>query len=93
MILKLLPEHLRKSLLSSDTSRQNKIWLAVGWKEMSEYFIEWRWASEYMRSRLEFKFEPDGEFVKAKSYDEDIFPKLKWMDQRKNKVNKDISTS
>jgi len=84
-MVKLLSNNLRKTLLSSDSSRQNKIWLARGWKESSGYFVEYRWAGEYMQSRLEFQFEHGGEFVKAKSYDEDVFPKLKWLDNRKNK--------
>ncbi len=83
--MKLLSSNLRKELLSSGSSRQNKIWLAVGWKACDSYFVEWRWCGDYMKSRLEFQFEPGGEFIKAKSYDEDVWPKLKWLDNRKNK--------
>lgn len=75
MILNKLPKEFRKVLLSSDNSRQNKIYLAQGWttSKYCNYYIEWKWADRPFRSRLYFKFEEDGEYFKAKSFEEDIF--------------------
>lgn len=71
-----LPDELRHSLLSSDTSRQNKLWLVTGWIHVG-YDVDWMWVGEPMKSRMAFRFERDGKFIKAKSYDEDILTKLK----------------
>lgn len=73
--IKLLSKQI-KCLLSSEISRQNKIWLAVGWG------IEYRWKSGnqplkngLMDGRLEFLI--DNEWLVAKSWDEDVKPFLK----------------
>jgi hypothetical protein len=71
------PSDLRRSLVAGLVSRQNKLWIAAGWKGRG-WFIEWRWAGEPMRSRLLFQFEPDDKWHEAKSYDEDVKPFLKW---------------
>jgi hypothetical protein len=68
----ILPQNYQKVLLSSDNSRQNKIWLATGWQSQG-YFIEWKWQDRPYFSRMLFKFSPDSAFKKAKSFDEDIF--------------------
>lgn len=68
----------RRALLSKETSRQNKIWLAIAWKHFDGLPLEWKWRGEYMRSRLCFRFGPDEPFVDAKSYDEDVVPTLKF---------------
>lgn len=72
--MNILPKEFRKILLSSDTSRQNKIYLAQGWttSKYCNYFLEWKWQGLQFRSRLFFKFEVDGEYFKAKSFEEDI---------------------
>ena len=62
-------------LLTSHTSRCNKMHLACAWG------IEWRWQGEgpgptgVMRSRMAFLI--DGVWREAKSWDEDVRPKLK----------------
>lgn len=68
----------RRALLSSQTSRQNKLWLATAWHHFDQVFLEWKWRGDYMRSRLCFRFAPGEEFVDAKSYDEDVVPTLKF---------------
>ena len=72
--MNLLPKEFRKVLLSSDNSRQNKIYLAQGWTTSSHcnYYIKWKWQGLPFRSRLFFKFDIDGEYFKAKSFEEDI---------------------
>ncbi len=63
------------TLLGKDGSRCNKMHLAAGWGFM------WRWKGEgptangTMRSRMEFLI--DGKWITAKSWDEDVRPKLK----------------
>ncbi len=76
----------RRALLSSETSRQNKLWLATAWQQCDGIFIEWRWRGEYMNSRLCFRFGPDEAFVDAKSYDEDVVPTLKFGKEKKDKA-------
>lgn len=73
-----IPPGARRALLSKETSRQNKIWLAQTWKQIDGCFIEWKWRGEFMRSRLCFRFGPEEVFVDAKSYDEDVVPTLKF---------------
>lgn len=79
----MIPQLHRHALMSSDTSRQNKLWLATAWKRAYPWFIEWRWAGAYMRSRLCFRFAPDEAFESAKSFDEDIVPTFQFGDGRK----------
>ena len=70
----------RQSLLGTDTSRQNKLWLALCWVNDHDWYIKTKWEGEPMRSRLMFQFEPSGPFVRAKSFDEDIVPTFKFSD-------------
>jgi hypothetical protein len=70
----MIPDAHRKALLSSDTSRLNKIHLAIGWAHFHRWFIEYRWKGAFLRSRLEFRFAPEESFVQAKSFDEDVLP-------------------
>lgn len=86
-----IPEAHRRLLMSDDTSRQNKIWLAEGWRHFRGWFIEWRWAgdppahgSQVMRSRLQFRFGPDEEFVSARSFDEDVVPTFEFDKERRS---------
>lgn len=68
-------ERHRELLLGSATSRCNKMHLAAAWG------VEWRWAgsgpsaSGVMASRMLFLI--DNEWLEAKSWDEDVRPKLK----------------
>lgn len=77
-----IPPHFRRSLLSRYTSRQNKLWLAIAWRHFHGYHIEWRWDGAPNRSRMLFQFEPDGAFVRAESYEDDIAPTLVFDDKR-----------
>lgn len=70
----MIPADRRHALMSTDTSRQNKLWLATAWAHAYGWFIEWRWAGHPMRSRLLFRFAPDDAFQPAASFDEDIVP-------------------
>ena len=64
----------RKALMSQDTSRMNKLWLAQGWKH-DGMLVEWKWQGAEHKSRLLFSFD-GGPFLKAKSYDDDVRPFL-----------------
>lgn len=61
-------------LLSNQVSRCNKMHLCAGWG------VEWKWEGEpptsngTMRSRMLFLI--DGEWRRAKSWDEDVRPTL-----------------
>lgn len=71
-------------LINETISRQNKLWIAIAWAQLRGWFVEWKWAGDppslngVMHSRLCFRFEPDGPWTEAKSYDEDIRPTLKF---------------
>jgi hypothetical protein len=78
-----MPVRLRHALMSSDTSRQNKLWLATAWKHAYPWFLEWKWAGAYMRSRLCFRFAPDAEFTAAESFDEDVVPTFEFSGRKK----------
>lgn len=75
----------RRALLSKETSRQNKLWLAASYRREG-VFVEWQWRAEYMNSRLCFRFASDEAFVEAKSYDEDVVPTLKFGKEKKDKA-------
>jgi hypothetical protein len=79
----MIPSTNRNALMSSDTSRQNKLWLATAWAHAYPWFLEWKWAGRYMRSRLLFRFAPGDEFQRAESFDEDIVPTFEFGDGRK----------
>lgn len=68
--------------MSSDTSRQNKLWLVAAWAE--RWFIEWKWQGVPMRSRLAFRFSDESGFTEAQSFDEDIVPTFKFGIERKS---------
>ena len=68
------PQSHIKVLLSADTSRLNKIHLAIGWAYFRGWYIEWKWQGAPLRSRLLFRFHPEDIFVAAKSFDEDVLP-------------------
>lgn len=78
-----LPSTHRHLLMTEETSRQNKLWLAAGW-QFQGWFVEWRWAGDgpkkngLMRSRLQFRFAPEEKFVDARSFDEDVMPTFKF---------------
>lgn len=63
--------------MTEDTSRPNKLWLAISWRHAYGWHIEWRWKADPFRSRLMFQFGPDEPFQPAKSFDEDVVPRLK----------------
>jgi len=73
-----VPEKLRQVILGKYTSRQNKLWIVTGWKHFKQWHIEWKWAGDYMRSRMLFQFELNGPWIQALSFEEDILPKLKY---------------
>lgn len=83
------PLDIRRMLINETISRQNKLWIATAWKQTRGWYVEHRWAGEeptangIMHSRLQFQFEPDGEWHTAKSYEEDVKPKLKWAKEMK----------
>jgi len=64
----------RRVLLGDEISRCNKMHLCAGWG------IEWRWEGDgpgptgVMSSRMLFLL--DGKWLRAKSWDEDVRPKL-----------------
>jgi hypothetical protein len=84
--MKLIPLHIRKILLGDGTSRVNKLHIAIGWQQgrKEPYYLEWKFKGDFLASRLEFKFEPEGKFVEAKSFEEDVHFKMK------DRISKDI---
>jgi hypothetical protein len=78
-----IPATHRHALMSSDTSRQNKLWLAIAWAGAYAWFIEWKWAGRYMRSRLCFRFAPNEAFRPAESFDEDVVPTFEFGEGKK----------
>jgi hypothetical protein len=81
--VKPLPIHLRQVLIYETISRQNKLWLATSWAQCRGWFVEWKWAGAEMRSRLCFRFTPEGSWFEAKSFDEDVRPHLKFAKEMK----------
>ncbi len=75
-----LPKEFQRCLMSSDTSRHNKLWLLTGWRARG-FDFEWKWQGEPGRSRMMFSFEPGQLCKAARSYEEDVLPTLKWTDQ------------
>lgn len=78
-----LPLHLQKILLGKDTSKPNKLWLAITWQE--KYYLEYKWVDVPIYSRLSFKFSPEADFKIAKSFEEDVHSKMKFLKQMKDK--------
>jgi hypothetical protein len=77
-----IPDSARKALLSKDSSRQNKLWLITGWQYFKPWYIDWKWAGAPYNSRILFRFEPDGEWIKAESFDEDVLPLYKFSKEK-----------
>ena len=73
-----LPKELARCLMSDGNSRHNKLWLLTGW--LTEWSFEWRWQGAPGKSRMLFAFD-GGPFKPARSYEEDVLPTLKWIDQ------------
>lgn len=74
----LLEQSSQDALMSKHSSRRNKLWL-VGSYLAEGRFVEWRWAGEPYKSRLCFRFTPDGTFRPSKSYEDDVYPLLDWV--------------
>jgi hypothetical protein len=72
-----LPDKFKKVLLGFDTSKPNKLWLAISWQQ--KYYLEWKWVEEPIFSRLAFKFAPEDDFKIAKSFEEDVHSKMKFL--------------
>lgn len=81
-----LSTKLQKLILSEENSKPNKLWLAIAWKHEGHY-IDWKWHGVEAYSRLQFKFEEHGEWLTAKSHEEDVMPKMKFVMNKKNKEN------
>jgi len=81
----LIPNHLKQSLLSELSSRQNKIWMVTAWQHFRPFYIEWKWAGEQFKSRMLFQFIVDGPWIEAKSFEEDVLPKYKFGKEKKDK--------
>ena len=79
-----LPDNLKQIILSSDNSKPNKLWMAIGWEHQG-YYIDWRWKGIERFSRLQFKFSEDGPWLTAKSHEEDVLSKMKYIVNKKNK--------
>lgn len=79
-----LPKEFAKALMSEGTSKQNKLWLIAGWSR--QYDFQWKWHGEPITSRMMFSFDGGKTFKQAKSYEEDIWPKLKWEDGTRGRV-------
>jgi len=73
-----MPDSARKTILGKYSSRQNKLWLVTGWQYFKPWYIDWKWAGEPFKSRMLFKFAPDGEWIRAESFDEDMLPTYKY---------------
>ena len=68
MTIKTLPESWRKILLGDNTSKQNKLWIAVTKKDIGCYWLEWKWPA--LKENISFQFEPDGAWYLSKSFDD-----------------------
>ncbi len=79
-----LSDNRRKILLSEDNSKPNKLWLAIAWSHDGHY-IGWQWQGVEKLSRLQFRFEENGPWLTAKSHEEDVMPKMKFVMNKKNK--------
>lgn len=78
MKTKFIPANLKEAILSDYTSRHNKLWLVTSWQFSRDFYIEYKWAGKEFQSRMSFQFEENGPWIEAKSYEEDIAPKLKF---------------
>lgn len=74
----MIPEEHRKALLGKYSSKQNKLWMVTAWKYFKPWYVDYKWAGEPIRSRMLFKFSPDGPWVQAESFEEDMLPTFKF---------------
>lgn len=81
-----LPTTLKRCLLSEDNSKPNKLWMAIAWQAVG-YYIDWRWQGIEKYSRLQFRFSENEDWLTAKSHEEDVMPKMKFVFNKKNKEN------
>ena len=77
MSFKPIPRHMRQALVHDTISHINKLHIAIGRKSIGEY-VEYKFDGDNIRSRMLFQFEPDGSWHKAKSFELDVWPNLKW---------------
>ncbi len=77
-LIQMMPIAKRQALLSKYTSRQNKLWLVTAWKYFCPWYVEWKWAGDPFRSRMLFQFSPDGKWVEAQSFEEDLMSTYKF---------------
>jgi hypothetical protein len=75
--MNILPSIYQKVLLSKNTSQQNKVWIATSLK-FDNWYLEWKWIGKPFRSRIQFQFIPDGVWVQAESFEEDLLPTYKF---------------
>jgi hypothetical protein len=73
-----IPDAAKQALLSKYVSRLNKIHLVIGWTHFRNWYIDWKWAGNPYRSRMLFRFSPDGNWVQAESFEEDLMPTYKF---------------
>ena len=76
--LETCPIHWQKTLLSENTSKCNKVHLAVGLKSRG-YWLEWAWEPDTiggMRRPVRFRFKPDGKWIDSKCFD-DVYQAMK----------------
>lgn len=78
-----IPDSARRALLSKYSSRRNKMHLVIGWKYFHNWYIDLKWEGEEFESRMLFRFSPDGPWVQAKSFDEDMLPTFKFGKEEK----------
>ena len=73
-----IPDSARRALLSKYSSRRNKMHLMIGWKHFHGWYIDLKWEGEPFESRMLFRFSPEGPWVQAKSFDEDLLPTFRY---------------
>ena len=83
-----IPKGAREALLSKYSSRRNKMHLFIGWTHFRNYYIDLKWEGEEFESRMLFRFSPDGPWVQAKSFDEDMLPTFKFCKEDKKDKKK-----
>lgn len=75
-----LPSKIRKAILSKYTSRINKYWIIKSIQPI--YYLKYKWAGIPYNSRMLFQFEEDGDWVIAKSFEEDLWPTYKFAEKK-----------
>ena len=61
-----LDENRKRVLTTSNTSKFNKLHLAIGWKDRG-FFVEYK--LDKLSDEVRFQFEPNGPWVESKSLD------------------------